>query len=264
MVGEWTPIRFFKNIGASFVEVSEQLGTKDLIGWWSSVEAVDIDFDGDTDYVVGNLGLNYKFKASAEKPFHLYAADFDKNRSIHIVLAKYDGDRQVPVRGLECTSEQMPFISTKFTSYHDFADASVEDLIGMEIDNAIHFKATTFESIILKKDGNSFSPIALPVTCQFAPINAIVLIMDDKKQLKQLLTAGNMFGSEPETSRADASFGTLLNISNTIETLLMTQSGISLPYDVKDIKAIKIDDGIGILVVSNDDELRILTHNRDK
>jgi len=82
ITGEWMPIRFFKNTGENFKEVTTDLGFKNSMGWWHSIEKIDIDADGDMDYFAGNLGLNYKYKASKEAPFEIYANDFDENGSL--------------------------------------------------------------------------------------------------------------------------------------------------------------------------------------
>ena len=61
------PIKMFKNTGDSFVESSEEFGLNtDSTGWWWSISEGDFDNDGDTDYVLGNNGLNYKYKATTK------------------------------------------------------------------------------------------------------------------------------------------------------------------------------------------------------
>jgi hypothetical protein len=66
------------------------------------------------------VGLNYKFSASKEKPFQVYCEDFDKNGSYDIVLAKFVGNEQKPVRGKECMTQQMPFVSEKVSNLSRF------------------------------------------------------------------------------------------------------------------------------------------------
>ncbi|MEZ4931390.1 MAG: hypothetical protein R2788_04565 [Saprospiraceae bacterium] len=44
----------------------------------NSIEVADLDGNGLNDFIVGNLGLNYKYKASPEKPFTIYGKDSDK------------------------------------------------------------------------------------------------------------------------------------------------------------------------------------------
>ena len=156
VVGEWMPLKVIKNNGNAFVDATEEFGLSKTVGWWNKVVATDYDKDGDVDYIVGNLGLNHKFHASPEKPFHVYGSDFDKNGSVDVVLAKYDKDIQVPVRGRECSSEQMPFVAQKFPTFTQFADASISDILGEGMKQALHYEATIFESIILEKNGKWF------------------------------------------------------------------------------------------------------------
>jgi len=80
------PIKVFKNTGKGFNEVSESLGlTKDTTGWWWSIAQGDFDNDGDMDFLVGNNGLNYKYKATKEETFDIYVNDFDKDKKDDIV-----------------------------------------------------------------------------------------------------------------------------------------------------------------------------------
>ena len=76
------PLYFFQNnsgvfAGINFDGVNNVSDTRQ-INW------VDIDNDGDEDYLFGNLGLNSKFKASTKKPLHLFCDDFDKNGTLRI------------------------------------------------------------------------------------------------------------------------------------------------------------------------------------
>lgn len=77
VVGEWMPITFFENKNNNFVKKENLLENTE--GWWYSIEKADIDGDGDDDYFVGNLGLNYKYKASEQAPFEVHYDDFDEN-----------------------------------------------------------------------------------------------------------------------------------------------------------------------------------------
>ncbi|MEM6376884.1 MAG: VCBS repeat-containing protein, partial [Bacteroidota bacterium] len=113
LTGEWMAITVIKNDGGQFVKV-ENSGLEDHVGWWFSVKAADIDGDGDQDFIAGNLGLNYKYKASQEEPFEVYLNDFDENGSLDIVLGYFEENELFPVRGRQCSAEQMPFIKKKF------------------------------------------------------------------------------------------------------------------------------------------------------
>ncbi|MFK8165150.1 MAG: VCBS repeat-containing protein, partial [Lewinella sp.] len=88
VVGEWMPITIFKKKGSTYQNVTDAADLGETQGWWNKIVAADLDGDGDEDYVLGNLGLNYKFQASVEKPFYVFASDFDQNGSNDIFLAK--------------------------------------------------------------------------------------------------------------------------------------------------------------------------------
>jgi hypothetical protein len=64
VVGEWMPIRFFRNINGQLRDVTATTGLANTSGWWNSVVGDDFDRDGDVDYVAGNLGLNSPYQPS--------------------------------------------------------------------------------------------------------------------------------------------------------------------------------------------------------
>lgn len=262
VVGEWMSIRIFQNQnGQRFADVSEQYGTNDTNGWWNRIIASDYDQDGDMDYIVGNLGKNYKFKASPETPFHVYSGDFDRNGTYDIILAKDYQKTLVPVRGRECSSEQMPFIKEKFPTFSAFSEASVADIMGADIEQALHYQLTHFQSVLLQKEGAQLKMIPLPKEAQFAPVNGILAEDFDQDGSVDLIIGGNMFGSEPETAKADAAIGLLLRqTEGRFKAESALQSGIYWPGDVKDVQSIKIgkEQQKGILVANNNAAIQLL------
>jgi len=68
IVGEWMGIKLFENDNLNFSDISNNVGLKNTSGWWNRIASSDIDNDGDIDFIVGNHGLNSRFKASLEEP----------------------------------------------------------------------------------------------------------------------------------------------------------------------------------------------------
>lgn len=255
LVGEWMPVSIFLNEGGHFRNASEQYGTDHLKGWWYSVAASDIDADGDTDLIVGNLGKNSKFYASEEKPFNVFAGDFDKNNTCDIVLSKEYNGKLVPARGRQCSSEQMPFIKDKFPTYKDFASADLEEILGEQnVEEALHLQVTTFGSKVLINEGNGhFSEKYLPNLAQIAPVNRIITEDFNGDGHMDLLIAGNMHNAEVETPRYDAGYGLVLlgDGAGNFQPQPIRQSGLYAPGNVKDMALLRAPNGGKLLLVAN-------------
>jgi len=261
IVGEWMPITIFENDQGVFKNATEKYNLGNTTGWWNKIVPADYDNDGDMDFVVGNLGLNHKFSATKDEPFHVYCGDYDANGSFDVVLAKHYGDTQVPIRGKQCSSEQMPFISENFPTYEAFANADITDIIGEQINEKLHYQANMFESIILENDNGRFSIKKLPTAAQLSPINGIVTKDINNDGYLDIILGGNMYQTEAETSQADGSVGMILlgQKDHSFKTLTSKESGFFIPGDVKDLTSISLKEGAAIIVTNNNSNLEIFT-----
>ena len=264
VVGEWMPVTIFKNNKGKLKKINLDSSLENTTGWWYSIESADIDGDGDEDYILGNLGLNYKYKASIEEPFTVNYGDFDQNGKNDIVLGYYNYGEHYPLRGRSCSSQQIPEIKKTFPSYNTFAAASLIDVYGEDLLNqSLEYKAQMFESICLENLGKgSFRVHELPILAQLSSINGILIEDIDLDGKLDIVIAGNMYGSEVETPRNDASVGLYLkgNGDCSFKSIPMKYSGLSLPYDVKDLKLINIDKKRHFLVGVNDGPIRIIKY----
>ena len=96
VTGEFMGIEVFE-IEEGKVQPSESYEELRLqSGWWNVIKALDIDADGDLDLVGGNLGLNSRYKASAEAPLRIYARDFDSNGSLDAITTFHQNDNEYP------------------------------------------------------------------------------------------------------------------------------------------------------------------------
>ncbi|MBX2842819.1 MAG: VCBS repeat-containing protein [Flammeovirgaceae bacterium] len=260
LVGEWMPVTFLENKGSEFVDVTETLGMQNKTGWWFSLEAADMDNDGDMDLVAGNLGLNYKYKATEQEPFEVYYNDFDKNGRKDIVLAYYNFGTLYPLRGKSCSSEQVPSINKKFKTYDMFASSELADIYGNKnLDKSLHYEATTFASAYIENLGNGkFEFHALPVEAQFSAGNDIIIEDFDQDKKLDILISGNLYDVEVETARNDAGYGVFLkgNGKGNFKSIHPDESGFFVPHDVKSMEIIQNTNGKIILVGSNNNYLQ--------
>ena len=263
ITGEWMPITIFENKGNNFAMANPD-GLGNSTGWWFSIAPGDLDGDGDVDFVAGNLGLNYKYKATQEAPFEVYADDFDTNGTIDIVLGYYNGGDLFPLRGRECSSNQMLFIKEKFPTYNAFALADLQDVYGAEnLRKALHYEAKTFASSIIYNEGKGkFSIQPLPGLAQISSVNSI-LIDDFNADLKlDLIIAGNLYVSEVETTRNDAGYGLFLSGDGkgNFRALNFEDTGLATYGDVKKIEIIRLGpaNDRGVIFAKNDGHLQVL------
>ena len=263
VVGEWSAPKLFTGSGSNFKPVDIK-SFANLSGWWQSVVTIDLDRDGDLDFILGNISENNKFHPSESKPLIVYANDFDESGTLDIVLTKKYKGMTVPVRGKECSSEQMPFIDDKFPKYADFANSSIEEILGQEnLDNAIQLMVNNFSHVALINNGNmSFTQMKLPFESQWAPIMDMVVDDFTGDKIPDVLVAGNLWDTEPETPAYDAGKGLLLrgNGDGTFKTSArIDQSGLLLNKNVKAIEQINlIGGGKGVLVANNNDRLQLI------
>ncbi len=257
VVGEWMPIRVFEGSENGFKEVSEEMGlTSDTRGWWWSIKEGDFDNDGDMDYIVGNNGLNYKYKATADETFDIFINDFDKDQKNDIVLSYYNEGKQYPIRGRECSSQQIPAIKTKFKNYESFSEATLTDIYTeRDLNSATHYQIKSFASIYLENDNGKFIVHNLPIEAQLSNVNQILVDDYNNDGNLDILTAGNLYVSEIETTRNDSGYGQLLigDGNGNFKAVTAIESGFFTPGDVKDMATIKVDKTHYIISVKNQD-----------
>ncbi|GHA25684.1 hypothetical protein GCM10007103_03670 [Salinimicrobium marinum] len=261
VVGEWMPIRVFKNSEMGFTEISEELGLADTAGWWWSIKAGDFDNDGDMDFLVGNLGRNYKYTANEDETFDIYFNDFDENQKQDIVLSYYNDGEKFPLRGRECSSQQMPGIKNKFPDYQSFSTATLEDVYTeKELENSLHYQVKSFASVYLENKGGKFVRHELPSGAQISSINQILVDDYDKDGKLDALIAGNLFWSEVETTRNDAGYGMFLkgDGKGNFQETSPVNTGFFVPGDVKDMLSLKFRNKEIFVAVKNDDLLQFV------
>jgi hypothetical protein len=256
VVGDWMRVTIFKNErGALSKSVDDGLQTS--TGWWNTLEAADVDKDGDMDLILGNHGLNSRFKASAEKPVSMWVSDFDQNGTIEQIICNYNGDKSYPMALRHDLITQIPSLKKKFLKYESYKNATINDVFSTEqLTNALELKVNCLTSSLLINDGNGkFSIQALPVEAQFSPVYAILADDIDKDGNIDLLLGGNQYRVKPEVGRYDASYGTLLkgDGKGKFKAVPNKDCGLMIDGEVRDIRRIKVGNDNLILVARNND-----------
>jgi len=255
VVGEFMGIRVFENSGGKFNEIENDLS--DLKGWYNTIETADLDNDGDTDLIVGNHGLNSRFRASASNPIKLYANDFDGNSYVDPILTfTADNGRQYPYALRHNLVDQLKYLSKKYPDYESFKDADITKIFSEEqLNSSTVIEANNLKTVVLVNNGGfNFEVKELPKEVQFTPIYAITTADFDKDGDLDILMGGNLNGVMPEFGRYDASYGNYLeNIGNNEFKHHTTGKGLKIQGEIRDIELL----GNTIFIARNNDELEV-------
>ncbi|HMG19306.1 MAG TPA: VCBS repeat-containing protein, partial [Gemmatimonadales bacterium] len=262
-VGEWMGIQFFKNEGTRFRDVTASTGLGPTRGWWFSLATGDFNRDGRPDLVAGNLGLNSMYTTSPQSKFGIYAGDFTGNQSTDIVLTQEIGGTEYPFFGRAKVGPTIYPVALRFPTYAGFAAASVTQLFGAEqLRRALHYQADTFASVYLQNNGDgTFTSVPLPTLAQISPIRGIVAHDVDADGHLDLIVAGNLNETEPNTPPADAGNGLWLRGDGRgqFTPVRPVESGFLAPRNVAGLALMRTPAGSAVLVANTGDSLQAFT-----
>ncbi|HVH66801.1 MAG TPA: VCBS repeat-containing protein [Gemmatimonadales bacterium] len=258
--GEWMPLQFYKNDGQRLHDVTASMGLPPLRGWWYSLVSGDFNHDGRPDLVAGNLGLNYTYTTSSQSKFGVYALDFTGNRTTDVVLTQDINGREYPFYGLATLGPTIYPLAIRFPTYAAFSEASIPQMFGpSQLQQALHYQADTFASVYLQNNGNgTFSVSALPTLAQIAPIRGILADDVDGDGNLDLVVAGNLDDTEPNTAPADAGNGLWLRGDGQghFTAIPALESGFLAPRHVTGLALVKTLAGSAVLVANHGDSLQ--------
>jgi enediyne biosynthesis protein E4 len=228
VVGEWMKPSFFANKNGRFTNVTETVLPEKSNGLWQSIQPFDIDQDGDLDYLVGNWGVNTKFKASPAFPMKMYFDDFDANQTFETIVAIEKQGKYYTTLGLDELAEQFSgLLKKKFNTYKDFAGKTVEEVFTTEmLEKAKGYEVHNLKSGYLKNTNGNFVFVPFANHLQVSPINCFVKSNFDSDKQEEVFAAGNYFGVTPYHSRFDGFSGALIKSEKNM--VLGSQLGINL------------------------------------
>ena len=263
VVGEWMPVTVYKNKGGLFENSTRTNGPSKSAGWWNSIQGVDLDNDGDTDYVLGNLGLNTKFRTSSENPVRVYVDDFNHDGKQEAVLSNNLQGVNYPAHPRDDLFQQMPQLKKVYPDYESYAGATMNDFLAST--GSTHpqiAQADRFESCMLINEGKAGWKVKpLPVEAQVAPVFGIVTGDYNRDGFADVVLTGNSYAPDVLTGRYDAMKGVLLlgDGKGALTPVSIQESGILIDGDAKGLsQLITSDHHVLLLAARNDDSLRVV------
>ena len=257
-VGEWMSPTFLENSKGTFNNVTSKVLPDRLNGLWQCIDIFDIDNDGDDDYILGNFGLNSKFKASKEFPMKMYVGDFDNNKTSETIIAIEKNKKYYTILSLDELVSQLTFLKKKYNSYKEFAGQTVEDIFGKEIlSDADMLTVDTLASGYLENNNGQYTFSSFEnLDLQLSPITSTVKYDFNADGQIDILLAGNYFGVTPYQGKFDSFSGAI--IKNNGNIILEHQTGINFSDKaVRGLNIINFKDKNYLLVTINNDEIEI-------
>ena len=266
VVGEWMKPTILLNDGKGKMTAQEIESAGS--GLWWTIEKGDFDSDGDSDFILGNLGWNNKFGGSRGTKLEVYSSDFDHNGDFDVVLATTKKDKLLPVRGRECSSQEVPYVLEKFPTYESFANAKLSEIYPEEaLESSVHKKLSTMSSIYLQNNGDgTFASVDLPLLCQAGPVKAFYVDDINGDKIPDFIYAGNHLPTEVETARYDGLYpgvcigdgkGNFICNTTFVDGKLRVE-------DARDIRKINLQNGKAVYLIANNNQaMRVYSINQN-
>jgi hypothetical protein len=268
VVGEWMKILLLQNSEGVFFDKSAAYGIDTTTGMWNSINAGDIDSDGDMDYVIGNIGINRRYEEpSSTYPYELFCRDFDDNGSIDYLQSYYEKGVRFPSRVIGSLISQIPTLRKTYLNIEDIARISLEELVGGDsiLKKAHYMKAEMGASIVLINNGKKpFTIQKLPVISQSAPIYGTQLMDINADGNLDIIHAGNFYGPDRDSWRFDAGIGEVLtgDGKGNFTAVQNTQTGFFVTGEARSMIAIpnKETEELMVIVGSCKDSVRTFSN----
>ncbi|HEY5966675.1 MAG TPA: VCBS repeat-containing protein [Chitinophagaceae bacterium] len=237
IVGEWMTPRIFSYSNEKMNELTTTMNN--MFGWWQSVNAADLDDDGDNDLVLGNYGDNFYLYPDQQHPVKLWMNDFDKNTISDKVFSRTIDGKDVPVFLKREFTDALPSLKKENLKHHEFAKKTIQTLFDPVSVRSSAVKTFNYSnSVIAWNEGNGkFTIMVLPLQAQLSSVNAVICKDINNDEKLDIILGGNITECLPQFGRLDANYGIVLkNNGNRQFTVIdPARTGISVTGMVRDI-----------------------------
>jgi hypothetical protein len=261
LVGDWMPIRFFKNENNELTEVRS--GLENTEGWWNSITGADFDEDGDIDYVIGNAGLN----THHESPIVLHYGDYNDDGQLNLMPTYQQAGNYYPAFSFGAFQRSFPEWKDQVGGFAPYAKRNFSEIQAKFFPGkGEKLEANTFANVILENKGKGqFTLRALPKQAQLAPINGIITDDFDGDGHTDIICHGNFYPAHYVFERQDAGVGLFLKGKGNGQFTVFrgAESGFKSDMDARSLVLVDRDElGFAIIATNNSEKTLVFEVNK--
>ena len=247
--GDWMNISVLENQGDGTLELkSESLGFGQSAGLWNTFQLEDLNGDNILDIVAGNAGLNFKWKASPEKPVKLYVLDLDKNGQPEPLIFHHFFSKYMPFAPLNQLVSQVPSVRKQFVNYNTYTKVQdIEDFNEIDSDQIVEYKQLKeLRSMVYLSGNGKYTGKPLPREAQMSSIQGLTLTDDGK-----LIFVGNNHDYLTELGQSTANSGGSFLSYNDEKGTFESYRHLSLPPKLNPRSITPLEKGSYLIACNN-------------
>ena len=187
-------IQIWENEEGQLKEQSSKFLSNNSTGFWNGILGTDLDNDGDTDYILSNLGINTPF-SNGSTPITVTFADHDKNGSIDPFTGFIynNSEEEVPFDFRSEVFAQVTENKKHFTDYKSFAEVPFQTFLTLQNDQSQTIrKVDNVKHQYLINEAGTLKAYDLPLESQMSPIFGLANLPINGDQFQDILATSNL------------------------------------------------------------------------
>lgn len=254
IVGEWMPITILINKNGIFENHTDLYGLNQTSGLWNTIELIDINNDGQMDFIAGNHGTN----SFLEKRMRMYVNDYDANGSYEQIICLNRDGVYYPILDKDELMNQLPEFKKNTIFYKDYAEKSIEEIVGkLKVEESSVLEIDILKTSLFLGQKDSFNQYDLPEEIQYSPIYSILIKNDPDTNKNSLYLGGNQYLVKPQFGSYDASRGWVLPINSDSEKYFTdSPKSLGVKGQIRGINALKNNKKEYIIFAINNDSIK--------